>query len=538
MPGLLSLVSLVVLMAACAADGRTTRDGGRTDAQTRDGPTVDGNSQGFDARPIGDAVSDSNDARMDAPSPDTPLDARDAGTLFCDPRFTLTPRPPRAGERLTVSFTDPVGHVYIGLRASGAGSPRATLVSITGSGPYTWTFDVDGLAPGRLVLEFTANMGSTVVGTCTVWVEMGTDAGVDAGVRDSGQPDTGTTMPPTNRFGIGFVGPGDTADLERAANLAGPGGYVKLIFPGIVRDTPGPDPSWSAAVRDAYARDLVPVIRMGPPWGDTFVRDQSDPGSGYRRYTQLAAAYRRVVQGLPLRPGWPLYVEVHNEPNLCYEWRCRAGSVPGDWISGDQIAAEYAAMLRDVADALHAIGDARIRVLNAGLAPGDVRRCQCGGDGYEAGATTLDFLRAMQSAVPDIFRRLDGFASHSYPAEGFGYGFFVPFDRARTGLLVFERELEVVGRSDLPVFMTETGWCQPGPRCPMNGGSRDQIADWTERAYQEIWLTHPRIRAVMPFVLRDVGWNDFAWVDPGGSPYPVYNRIRALRCRSIPGRCP
>jgi hypothetical protein len=517
-------VIAVLSLAGCETPLGTRRDTGVApdDAFALDAPGLD--APGLDAPAIAD----------DAFVP--PLDV---GALDCDGRFAISPRPPRAGAPLSVSVTDDTGYVYIGLSASGAGSPRVEMGPITGTGPYTWSFTVQDFSAGRLDLAFTADMGATTVARCALWVEPGAMP-VDAGMPDAARIDAGPmTMPPTgNRFGIGFVGPGDAADLDRAADLAGPGGFVKLIFPGVRRDTAGPDASWSAAIRETYARDLIPVVRIGPPWDDGYVRNQSDAGSDYRRYTELAAAYRRVIEGLPLRPGWPIYLEIHNEPNLCYEWRCSPGSVPGGWISGAQIATEYASMLRDVADALHAIGDPRIRVLNGGLAPGSVRRCECGTDGFEAGNTSLDFLRDMQSGVPGIFTRIDGFASHSYPAEGLGHTFFVPYDRASTGLHVFERELETIGRPELDVFMTETGWCQRGDRCRENGGNRDQIADWTEQAYRGVWLTHPRVRAVMPFILRDPAWNDFAWVEPGGAPYPVFTRIRALRCASIPGRCP
>lgn len=532
-------VSAVVLLG-CRTHLGSRPDSGASDGRPDARVATDANVT-IDAFGGSDSAHDASSldaSTLDASVPDAFANAPDAGRLPCDPRFALSPLPARASIPLEVRFTDATPYVYIGLRASGAGRARVEGGPITGMGPYTWAFTVHDLAPGRLELAFTADMDSRVIGTCALWVEpapAGLDAGVDASMRRDAGP---LTSPPTNRFGIGLVGPGDTADLDRTADLAGPGGFVKLIFPGIVASTPGPEPAWSNAIRDAYARDLIPVVRLGPPWGDRFVRDQADPGSGHMRYTALAAAYRRVVEGLPLRPGWPIYLEIHNEPNLCYEWPCRAGSVPGGWITGAQMAAEYAAMLRDVADALHAIGDARIRVINGGLAPGGVRRCQCGGDGWEGGNTTLDFLRDMARAVPGVFDRLDGFASHSYPAEGFGYAFFVPYERAGVGLRVFERELEAIGRPSLDVFLTETGWCQPGARCTENGGSREQIAEWTERAYTDFWLVHPRVRAVMPFMLRDPGWDDFAWMDPSGSPYPVYTRVRALRCRMIPGRCP
>ncbi len=337
---------------------------------------------------------------------------------------------------------------------------------------------------------------------------------------------------PASRFGIGLVSPGDAFDLDLAANLVGPGGAVKLVFAGITRDTQGPDAAWVASVDGAYQRGLVPVLRLAPPWGDRAVRNQSDDGA-HRDYTSLAAAYARVVAGLPRRDGQPLWIEVHNEPNLCYEWVCRAGEGPvdgGNRIDGATLAAEYAAFLADAADALHALGDARVRVLNAGLAPGGVTSCQCGGDGFDAGWTSMNFLAAMAAAEPGVFDRLDGFASHAYPAQGEGWGFFVPFDQAGPGLAIFHRELETIGRT-LPVYMTETGWSTAG-------GSREQIATWTVQAYEQIWLVDPAVAAVMPFQLRDASWDAFGWTDPSGNPYPVYDAVRTLRCAQPAQSCP
>ena len=335
---------------------------------------------------------------------------------------------------------------------------------------------------------------------------------------------------PTHPFGIGLVGPGETLDWDLAADLVGPGGYIKLIFPGITRDTTAPEAAWAAAVEAAYARDLVPVIRMGPPWGDRRVRAQSDD-TEHLSYVALAEAYRRVVEGLPRREGWPLWVEVHNEPNLCYEWTCDRGAVAGDWMGYEQAASEYAAMLRDVADALHGLDDRCVLVTNGGLAPGGAVTCECGGEGYTSGVTSREFLTAMAAAVPTIFERLDGFATHSYPAEGEGWGFFVPYDRAWPGLTYFSSELDTIGRQDLPVLITETGWTTDG------GGSREEIAGWTVQAYEDFWLVDDRILGVMPFILRDAAWEAFAWTATDGTHYPVYDRVRELRCSVLTGRC-
>jgi len=333
-----------------------------------------------------------------------------------------------------------------------------------------------------------------------------------------------------NRFGIGLVGPGTALDWDLSAELIGAGGYVRLVLPGITRDTQGADPAWIAAVQAVYARGLVPVIRLAPPWGDADVRYDSDDDA-HLHYTALAAAHRRVVEDLPLDPSLPLWVEVHNEPNLCYEWTCHAGDGASGWLPYQTTAHEYAAMLRDVADAIHAIGDPRILVMNAGLAPGGAARCQCGGSDFAPGVTSLAFLTEMKVAVPDVFAHLDGFASHAYPAQGEGWGFFVPYAQASIGLHFFERELALIQR-DLPVFLTETGWSTDG------GGTRAQIADWTVNAYQGVWLTDPRIAAIMPFMLRDPAWDAFGWVAPDGAHYPVFDAVRALRCQTTPGSCP
>jgi hypothetical protein len=345
--------------------------------------------------------------------------------------------------------------------------------------------------------------------------------------------------PPVNRFGIGLVGPGDANQWNLTADLVGHGGHIKLIFPGIDLNTTGPDGSWVTAVQESYNRELVPVIRLGPHWGDRHIRNMADDASR-TTYTQIAQRYAQVVAGLPLRAGWPLYLEVHNEPNLCYEWECHPGeapahvNTPAGWMHYSDTAHEYAYFLRDVADALHALGDPRIQVLNGALAPGGAVTCECDGGGYTAGITALEFIDEMDNAVPGIWSRLDGWASHAYPAEGLGWGFFMAYSQSMPGLLFFEHELTAIGTT-LPVFITETGWTTDAGAF----GSRTDIATWTVDAYNNPWLTHPDIAAVMPFMLQDAAWEAFAWVASGGAPYAVYDAVRAHRCSlGYAGNCP
>jgi len=299
-------------------------------------------------------------------------------------------------------------------------------------------------------------------------------------------------------------------------------------------NTNGPPQEWVNAIAGVYRRNLIAVGRIGPPWGNRNIRSMADDAN-VTSFTQLADKYRSVVNGLPLRQGWPIYIEIHNEPNLCYEWTCNSNV---GWMDYHQTAAEYARFLRDVADAIHNIGDNRIAVLNGGMAPGGAQSCHCGTDEFTGGVLGTDFLTAMHDAVPDIWDHIDGLASHSYPATNAGYGFWRPYDQCMAGLLYFQQELNTIGH-DLPVFMTETGWPTDHDACPNSHcGSRQDVADWTVAAYNNPWLTDSSIQAVMPFMLQDPNWNNFAWVDGSNNPYPVYGAVRQLRCSlGIPPAC-
>ena len=358
----------------------------------------------------------------------------------------------------------------------------------------------------------------------------------DAG--SSADRDAAPYAPVLNPFGIGLVSPGNATQLDRARELTGRGGHIKLVFAGVDTATTTAPADWIAAVNAAYDRELIPVIRLGPPWGNRDVRDDSDD-SAHHAYTQLAAHYAAVVAALPRRDGWPLVIELHNEPDLCYEWACRPedapahDGVPAGWMHYSDIAAEYAAFMRDVTTAIHAIGDPRILVINGGLAPGGAVTCQCGGDGFTAGITSRDFLTAMIDAVPGVFDPLDGFASHSYPAQGEGWGFFSAYADSGPGLHYYQTELAILG-IDKPVYMTETGWTiADGAH-----GSREDVAAWTLSAWQNDWWQQPQIRAVMPFMLQDPDWDAFGWIDAAGNPYPVFTSVRAWRCSmAFPDPC-
>lgn len=448
--------------------------------------------------------------------------------LQCDSRFKVKD-PATVGVPFDVTVTDNTPYAYVALDVAGPGSPQSTWGGVTGSGPWSWTWTVSGHGAGVLDLTFKKDKNGgagTTVATCQINSVGGGGTGGTGGTGGSGATGGtgGTTSgpPPANRYGMGLVNQGDATDVDLTAKLAGPGGWYLVIFADITPNRTSADASWKASIQQAYAKDLIPVIRMAPPWGDRRVRNMGESPTSYKK---LAQAYKAVIQDLPKRADWPLYVQVHNEPNLCDEWQCDASA---GTLNAQTIAKEYAFMLSDVADALHSIGDPRIKVLNGALAPGGVQWCQCGTSNFAAGTLSATFLTYMNQAVPGVFNKIDAFAAHSYPAKGEGWGFFVAYSEAMTGLKYFEKELAAIGKGSMKVVITETGW-------PTNGDgqtwSRDQIGDFTVDAVKNVWNTHPNIIGVTPFILRDAGtWDKFAWTKPDGTPYAVYTKVRAHRC--------
>ena len=334
-----------------------------------------------------------------------------------------------------------------------------------------------------------------------------------------------------NVFGIGLVSEGNQEQWNYAKQLAGDGGWIMLTFAGVDNTTTAPQQSWVDAVNGVQALGLNPVIRLSPPWGSAFYRSESDDDA-HHDYTTLASAFHAVVAGLPLVDGQNIWIQVDNEPDLCYEWACAtdAGS-PLDYTT---TAAEYAFFFSAVADSLHSI-DSRIKVSAAPLAPGGTSQCGCCGQpncpGDKPGITGLQFMQAMTAAVSDVWSKVDFLASHAYPASGVGYGFNVPLDQAAPGLTYYDKELSTIGRSDIPVLITETGWATQRDGLPPC--TEQNKADWTAGAYNSTWLADERVAGVMPFMLQDAVWGDqdgYEYVSTNGDVAPVFTAVQQLRC--------
>lgn len=349
-----------------------------------------------------------------------------------------------------------------------------------------------------------------------------------------------------NPFGIGLVNEGTTEELDLSRSLAGNHGWVLLTMAGINSNTIAPQQTWIDSVYTATAHNLSVVVRLGPPWGQSFYRDEADDTTETPRtkFGTLAGAFSAVVKGLlaVMPPNKNLYVQIDNEPDLCDEWFCKKVASPPTPLLGATIAAEYAAFFSQTAALLRGIGDQRLWVAAAPMSPGGNLQCGCCGnqscgDQDKPGITGLQYMQSMIDAVPDVFDLVDFLASHSYPASGIGHGVNVPFSDAMPGLTYYQKELKIIGRP-LQVLMTETGWATSmdgQPPC-----SEEEKANWTVSAYDSIWCKDDRILGVMPFMLQNIKWGDqkgFEYVKTNGNKVPVFSAVQQSRCMHGFGPC-
>ncbi len=295
--------------------------------------------------------------------------------------------------------------------------------------------------------------------------------------------------------------------LAWSRRLTRPGGHVKQLIYPILNNTPGPQASWVNFVSACYQRQLVPVLRIATMMQNgAWVKPTPDaPGD----YTSFANAVKRVIQGLPLDPVLPLYVEVLNETNNNGEWSWQANPT------------EYAHVLEDVAVALHAIGP-RVKVLNGALSPG--------GD-YD----NLLYIRAMFAAVPTLGNHLDGWASHTYsgdpPERNNHNGNAV---NPRSAIDAYTTELAVLADympvANLKVIITEMDFV---------GVDEVERAARMMRAFRDFWSQWPEIMAVCPWYFCNPLSNGQGpdWVYPMSGtlpdgyptmPKPIYDAVAAL----------
>lgn len=298
---------------------------------------------------------------------------------------------------------------------------------------------------------------------------------------------------PNNMVGIHILFPSELSEAARLVNsTGGDWGYVTIPIQASDRDLV----KWQSFMDDARINHLIPILRLATN-GDYFNKvSWSKPTDGD------VLDFANFLNSL----NWPTknrYVVIYNEPNRGDEW----GGTPDP--------AEYAEILSYAVDVFKQRSD-EFFVLSAGL---DNASSNIAGQSVNE----YSFMRQMDNAVPGVFGKIDGLASHSYPNPGFSQP---PSAFGYEGTSSFKYEQDLVQNLEgkkIPVFITETGWTDT------------QIPESVQSAYYKSTFTSiwndDSVIAVTPFLLR-AGMGPFAqfsFIKDGSQKQDKYNALQTLQ---------
>lgn len=305
-----------------------------------------------------------------------------------------------------------------------------------------------------------------------------------------------------NKFGLYIYA--EVLDfVHKAAEIAnsngGDWGYVLVPYNVHDRNVE----RWDKLFRTLNQEHLIPIIQL---W---------DLKEGEEGEVTFEAAWFLNQFAWPIKPR---YISVYNEPNDERFWR--NGTDPEDYA---QILDLTITVFKDLNEDFFMLNGA----FNSSA------RTQSGYLDEE------EFLEQMNEAVPGIFERLDGWASHPYPQPNFTGS---PEATGRNSIRAYEWELGLLedkfGAGELPIFITETGWAHAeGKEHNPSFLSAEEAAENIRRAYENVWLPDEQVVAVTPFTIRyNPPYDHFSWITEDDEDYPQAEVIKEIE--KVEGRPP
>lgn len=297
---------------------------------------------------------------------------------------------------------------------------------------------------------------------------------------------------PNNKVGIHILFPAELNEASKLVNTAGgEWGYVTIPLSQNDYDLN----KWQDFMDKARELHLIPIIRLATQI-DQFNTTVWEKPNDYD-----------VIDGVNFLNSlsWPTknrYVVVYNEVNRGDEW------------GGKPDASEYSNILDLAAEKFHN-ASRDFFVISAGLdnaAP----------DAPDFYINEYTFLYQMEQSFPQVFNKIDGIASHSYPNPGFTG---TPNDDSTMSIHSFLYESDQINSyvgKQLPVFITETGW------------DKDKIgeaktAEFYKYSFENVW-NDSRIAAVTPFILSagTGSFPKFSFISTNGDKNLLYQAVKNL----------
>lgn len=297
---------------------------------------------------------------------------------------------------------------------------------------------------------------------------------------------------PNNKFGIHILFPDELSEAAALVNsTGGDWGYVTIPIQTGDRNLS----KWQQFMDNAGKYHLVPIIRLATE-GNYF-----DTKVWKKPTKEDVLDFANFLDSLE----WTVknrYIVVFNEVNRGDEWE------------GVLNPAEYAEILNYAVEIFKSLSD-DFFIISAGLdnaAPNSA-------DKY---MNQYDYMYAMNNAIPGIFSKIDGLASHSYPNPGFRQ---LPHILTSQSIYSFDFERNLIFRlsgKGLPVFITETGWSK-------DELFEDQIAQYFKYAFQHVW-SDKNVVAVTPFLLRGGQgyFSQFSLTNENGDKNQIYYSLQNM----------
>lgn len=299
-----------------------------------------------------------------------------------------------------------------------------------------------------------------------------------------------------NKFGLYIYAEVDKYfEIARKLVNSNGGDWGYVLIPYNIRDNNSD--KWTNVFHNLREKHLIPIIQLHDVDVDKYKSETDDAAEFLNKFV------------------WPVrqrYISVYNEPNDAKFWK------------GYINPAEYAEILDYTINSFKDVNPDYF-IMNGAL-------------NSSAGNTSTtmdseDFIFKMESAVPGIFDKLDGWASHSYPQPNFSGSVS---DTGRWSIRAYDAELKYLNSAlgvtkDLPVFITETGWAHAeGTSYNTSYLPVKKVAENMKKAFENYWLKDDRVVAVTPFTIwyREP-FDHFAWVREDGMPYEQYEVIKSMK---------
>ncbi len=303
---------------------------------------------------------------------------------------------------------------------------------------------------------------------------------------------------PNNKFGIHIIQatPDESSPAASLVNsTGGDWGYITVLIEGKDKNKD----KWQEFFNDLRRRHLIPLVRLA-----------TIPDGNFWKIPDIGEA--QVWADFLDFLNWPTknrYVIIYNEPNHGSEWGNNAD------------AKSYAQVLNQTITALKT-KNKDFFVLNAGFDASTPHSLPS----YE---DELTFMKQINSEVPGIFEKLDGWVSHSYPNPGFVSS---PEAVGRGSVRTWNWELQQLKNlgvtKNLPVFITETGWKHAeGLVYNYAFPTSETVSAYYQNAFQNAW-ENERIVAVTPFLLsyQEYPFDHFSFKQVKSSDY--YPQFKTL----------